>query len=879
MAGAEEPEQVEQQDEAQALNEIVKWSAGVGRPKWQRDALRRLCEKDELTETDFDEMTALCKGQAAAFKPITKDIVKDPNASGATINLRALHGIQEVNALAEGQRLSFEKSGITVVYGDNGSGKSGYARVLKKVCRARTLNDDQLLRNIYGVSKGPQRGIIDFSASKQNQSEEWEAGKQTTPLLSAVSVFDSGTANVHVDETNDLAYMPFPIRLLERLAQTCQEVKKRLAAEISTLKGQTPAAIMNPKCKTDTATGKMLTVLSGNTKKERVEELATLSVEEHTRLETLRSDLNIDPVKAARHLEALKNRLDVALKSIEACAAAGTKDKAEALKNFYKTYKSAKEAAEAAAKDLFTDDPLPEIGSESWRALWEAARTYSENAAYLDKPYPVTGDDARCVLCQQNLDDEASDRLNRFESFVQAETKRKDDEALATYREALSALDEAELSCAQILKLTSFVADELDDEGLARKLRRFLTSVKWRLRHIRRYHQKPGNLVLSALRGSPVVALTSKSEEIGHRATVLLQEDDSEEYKKLVAELNELEDREWLGGVKEDVLAEIGRREKIRALENASKETGTTAITTKSSEISEHLVTKTLRAKFSQEVSKLGVSELAIELTKKKTKYGVPQFRINLINKPDAHVGGVLSEGEHRCVALAGFLAELATSESHSAIVFDDPVSSLDHMHRDAVATRLAEEGQNRQIIVFTHDIAFLFRLNEECKKIGTHIGFRSVNRGSNLAGYCQNDAPANAQPVEAVIASMQKQLDNQKIQHENGDQAAWYQIVRSLQEQLRTSWERAVEEVLGPVFKRLSNKVNTPGLAKVTAVTIEDCAVMRKAFGRCSELLHSQAEALNSPLPKPEKIQTEIDALKDWFEDIKSRQDKIAAS
>ncbi len=42
-------------------------------------------------------------------------------------------------------------------------------------------------------------------------------------------------------------------------------------------------------------------------------------------------------------------------------------------------------------------------------------------------------------------------------------------------------------------------------------------------------------------------------------------------------------------------------------------------------------------------------------------------------------VGKVLSEGEHRCVALAAFLAELSTIDAQSAIVFDDPVSSLDH--------------------------------------------------------------------------------------------------------------------------------------------------------------------------------------------------------
>jgi hypothetical protein len=42
-------------------------------------------------------------------------------------------------------------------------------------------------------------------------------------------------------------------------------------------------------------------------------------------------------------------------------------------------------------------------------------------------------------------------------------------------------------------------------------------------------------------------------------------------------------------------------------------------------------------------------------------------------------------------------MAELATTESKSGIVFDDPVSSLDHMLRKAVAKRLVAEAERLQ--------------------------------------------------------------------------------------------------------------------------------------------------------------------------------------
>ena len=51
--------------------------------------------------------------------------------------------------------------------------------------------------------------------------------------------------------------------------------------------------------------------------------------------------------------------------------------------------------------------------------------------------------------------------------------------------------------------------------------------------------------------------------------------------------------------------------------------------------------------------------------------------------------------------------------------------------------------------------------------------------------------------------------------------------------------------------------------------MTMDDCPRMRKAYGRCSTLLHSSAVALNPPLPNPEAVQNEIAALRNWVKDI----------
>ena len=206
-------------------------------------------------------------------------------------------------------------------------------------------------------------------------------------------------------------------------------------------------------------------------------------------------------------------------------------------------------------------------------------------------------------------------------------------------------------------------------------------------------------------------AIAELTAEVGARSAALVAEAGSPARVALIAEKTELADRQHLGGIKNDVLAEIVRRGEVAALELAQRETTTNRVTTKSTEIAQALVTDALRAQFALEVASFGIAALAVELRQQNSAQGIPRFKVTLVRKPNAPLGEVLSEGEHRCVALAAFMAELATAGNQSGIVFDDPVSSLDHMHREAVAKRLVDEASRRQVIVLTPRPRLPFRV------------------------------------------------------------------------------------------------------------------------------------------------------------------------
>ena len=236
---------------------------------------------------------------------------------------------------------------------------------------------------------------------------------------------------------------------------------------------------------TGTAVGKLITVLSGSTKEQDVRGLATLDENEKTWHDTLKTDLGTDPTKVARQVGALKNRLNDANTAFQSLQNAVSDQQVSRLTALYQVYRTTQAAATAAAGDLFAGEPLPNIGSDVWIALWEAARRYSEHQAYPDMPFPMTGGGARCVLCQQELGAEAADRLALFEAFVKDETKRKEELAAAAYRAALDVLNGADIPVAGAL-----IRDELNDAELAKIVRRAAVTLKRRVRAIRRDHAK-----------------------------------------------------------------------------------------------------------------------------------------------------------------------------------------------------------------------------------------------------------------------------------------------------------------------------------------------------------------------------------------------------
>ena len=665
-----------------AFADVLAWAAP--RPAWQRDALRRLVQNGTLGSADIDELAALCLDPTLPHEPISDAHVSSQGAVGEPITILRIENPTGINALASDQKLEFAKDGLSIVYGDNGSGKSGYVRVLKHACRTRDRSN-KILRDVEDAEPTPQSANIIFARGATEDAFPWTPESPGHANLPSVSIFDSRSANVHVEKTNAVAYIPQPMQVLEALATACDQIKAKLDAELDAIAAKTPLAIKVPQLSADTAAGAFVRGLSAKSNVEQLNLLAQLSDVEVQRLAALEADLAQDPKRAAAKITNQKTRLDEEVIKLRKLVEATSTPAFAARDALRSDWDTKADTAKLASEALFAASPLPDVGKATWRALWEAARKYSDGVAYPEKTFPdAIGADEVCVLCQQPMSPDAIERRVTFETFVKGSTKAEEEAAEKAHGDAIRKAVTMKMSVTARRQLVSLIATEIGDVAYAAKVKICGVRAAWRLRSLIRELAAPGEC--AAL---PETELANLSTNLATRAQHLSADQNSPQHSALVKECQELKEREALGPLLADIQAEIGRRKEADVITKAAKDTAKRSVTTKNKELSDKLVTNALRGRFAREIEKLKLARMPVELRKIKDSNAVSYFQVCLVEKPDEPVGEIFSEGEHRCVALAAFLAELVTSKEYSSIVFDDPMSSLDHIHRKAVAARL----------------------------------------------------------------------------------------------------------------------------------------------------------------------------------------------
>lgn len=860
------------------LAEILDWSPS--RPPWQRDALRRLVTKGEVSDDDVNELAEVCKGSYGLTEncnpePLEAKHLPDRGTSIEPLRLKSLTHHDGVNALAKDQTIEFGPS-LTVVYGANAAGKSGYTRILKQACRARGAED--ILGNVVAdTAPGRPLATLQYDIGDESKELLWGDDEADSAPLGRISVFDRHCESVYIGEKTDVAFRPLGLDLFDKLADACETVRNILENERKLL--TPPANPIVPDVSEGTVVDKLISHITSLTDQEVVKRLATFSDGDRSELEALRNRLRdanaADPEKAAKVLDLRAKRIEW-LAAHAANTASFLAD--EVVHVTYTARDKMVESTRLAQQTravTFGEQPLPHTGSDAWRDLWAAAERFSIDGPYPDRPFPVTDADARCVLCQQELSATASERFKAFQEFLVSAVQQEHDKSVRAYQQHEKRLKELVISNEE----TSLAIEELkvEDQALADAVSAFLESSEERRKAIVAALDEgipcPTNMAAAAVTEG---VLTTQVNSLRERADHLRSGTNDIEKKKLQSDLAELTSREQLAKYIQPVLDEITRQKKVAAYQLALEETKTNAITRKSSDVTERAVTKQLAKSFADELKALRFTHIEVELTVAGGTRGALFHRLQLKRAPGVSVPKVVSEGEARCLSIASFFAELSTTTDRSAILFDDPVSSLDHNWRNTVAHRLAVESQTRQVIVFTHDIVFLLTLIEHVGNLGIELKHQHLRRDRTGAGRAEKQLPWAAMKVKDRLGHLRALHQDAESQHRKGNQSAYELQAASIYGLLREAWERAVEEVLlGGVVERYRNSVQTQRAGCLSDITSDECDALEAAMTKTSRWLpgHDQAPAENAPCPDPDELKQDIQALHEWVQALRPRR------
>jgi ABC-type dipeptide/oligopeptide/nickel transport system ATPase subunit len=829
---------------------IFDWSLEL--PDWQRGLMRMLCEGPLDEAGRARVLAALCGEAGAPALPALKltDLPADETEYGR-VELREIRNLRNINRLAEDQALRFGP-GLNVVFGENGAGKSGYGRLCRRVCRS--VEPGEVLHDVFDPGKAdvPQTAEFVIAVDGEERVLEVDLEAEAPHLLSAMTAFDASCAEFHLTKANTIEHTPRPLRLLKEMAEAQDLLAEDLAQRIADRREGLPAL---PDVAGDpAATALLARVEAGEASQDEVSGFARSSgaeLEELQQLEqaeaTIAADRSLELEKEARKragaVERLARALQEAWDRLDDGALAEIADLRGRLSR-------ASAAVERLATEAFADQPQPGTGGEVWREMWEAARRFVEAG---EGSFPDDGNDATCPLCQQDLEAASRERMERFEAFVSGELREQVRQVEAVLLEHLEALPDLEQ-----ISHTAEIAVAAAGEHLRAPADAALLALADRLAIATGGAEPaPGRtLDLKPLRDHVAVEIAAAE------GFAVLR--DEEGRARVTHRLSELRARRRIGEELENVLAHLDGLEAIDAWEEARRRLSTRAISHRIGELSKLAITARLTEALKREIDELDPIADRVELSASASK-GKPAVRFELRSEGRERVAKVLSTGEQTALATAFFLAELQVSNERSTIILDDPVSSLDHQRREHVATRLIEEARQRQVVVLTHDLVFVYYLQEKAEELAVELRPQALTRAHHAVGVVDSDLPWQVKsPIERLKA-LRHQLKSELGPLSRHNDPRYEREAELWRLDLRKAYERMIEVyVLGGTVERQARNIRVRNLHKVRwspeLASEIDAAIKELSGGVHQEPLGRQSSSIS--LTKLESLLERFEAL-----------------
>jgi hypothetical protein len=842
-------------------NQIIEWIKGSN--YWFQYAGNRLLEgeniSDELAGITYDlfkEDYGLKSIDIERTEIVFNEIALATSAVGH-LELQLIKEIENVNALATGQTIPINPN-LTIIYGGNGTGKSGYIRLLNNAFNSR--GDKKILSNVFnGAATGIPKCKFTFKSTTVPYDLQYPLQKDSIEFTQ-FSVFDTHSVKVLLEQDNKLNFTPSGFEFFEKVIELYDVLKAKLSEEIRVNR---PVNEFVNYFISDNAIRTQILNLGAKSKEDELKVLGSYTEEDATKLAALIAKreelkaLNIPKKIAALQklqiqVQEFINRqqaiLDCLLpKEIEECGAL--------INAFLKFQELAKQEGVKSLEEF----NIKQLGSNEWKEFIKASRSYATliEANRRRNVYPSVQDN--CLFCLRPLTEKENTLINSYWNLLKSEAERELNRLINAIRELekkFKGLPPAKFDESTI----AFEYINSIDPILALRWKEIASSSETIRQNV---IQNLANKNLDL----PMAAFSVSSNELESvvaliKATIedLFQKNPAKELADLEIEIQFLTDKSLLCKLLDKVLAFVAAQKWAAKAESSTSAFNTKYITIKQGELFTSHITDKYTETFNKECIKLNAPKI-VNIVQRNAKIST----LRKLQVAGVVANSVLSEGEQRAISLSDFLTEVQLNPNNKGVFFDDPVTSQDHHRREKIAERLVELSSQKQVIVFTHDIAFFIRLKIFAEASGLNHVITTIRNIGGTPGIISPDLPWIAQNVKARIGTLKDRLVRLKKTELEGNPDEYFFAAKSWYSLLREAWERAVEERLFKgVVERFLLGVQTQKLKKVI-VTNDLIAEIEKGMTDSSNWLHDAAAGLNPTPPDTAKAETDLKFFEDF--------------
>lgn len=844
---------------------------------WQKDLFINIWNGGMTTDELLDRSIKLIRqeylGENHKLAAATKfpDDITFVDTDNHPVKLVSVSDIKGVGALAPRSPLAFG-NGLTIVYGDNGCGKSSYVRILKAL--ANPINSNAVFGNVFQANNVSPEAKITFSVDGGENCVAWNKNsKKPYPI----QIYDTIEADRFVNQKNEIIFEPKVLDAITRMVTIYDLISTHLgemAKEIEREMGQPPHELGTHSIAMDYLKLNTLKALDS-------------FVEKYSWTETQQQELAVaiaglqenDPMRAVKTKEAqrdiIRNHGYAILKllqyvSDEACDVFLEKRERQI---------STKKTADILVSTSRDQSLLSDFGGDFWQAMWSRAIAYIGTIQDVaDLPVTETG---RCALCQQELDAEAVERMQAFKAFSESQATKEAAAAHNDFEIAVKQLQdnvENKVSVSGITKVLEAGAIPQEAQNAILSLYSIICArCEWLLSY-----SDDTEIEIPYIQSRDEI--TSVFKEIVDRLNLEIRT-----LQEATANREKLENRLKVLLVLQWAYANLAHKKQLICIREINTKCKTNSLTTLKKDLSKLLITDAYIQRFQEEMNYLDTrKQIKVELIAVSPQKGKSYHQVSL--KGACSLGRhknneILSEGEFRVVSLASFLADLSSWHRNRPFIFDDPITSLDHRYEENVARRLIRLSTERQVIVFTHRLAFAQLLQTAVVDFNTEAAFANKPERANVTHIELRNSPLGEPSDPSYLNKMKlgdatkKLLGDDVVRikklQKDGDFDSADAKILALCMTFRNVIEYGVEQnLLSGVVSRFGRNVSTMKLPCLYAVTQEDITLFHGMMTKYSYYDHSHSIETPIPLPDIAAIEADLLTMQEWAKKFAKRCD-----